>query len=527
MARRYNALVQTHAELLNDIQRLSALVRERDAAVEAMQSALRSRELEIEQLKLTLAKLRRMQFGRRSEQLDERINQLELSIEELESSAVQEAPAAQTPERERDKPARKALPPELPREAIVHAPLPTDCGCPACGGPLRPLGEDVSEILEYVPERFKVIRHVRPKLSCARCTQIVQAPAPSRPIERGIAGPGLLAHILVAKFCDHLPLYRQSQIYAREGIDLDRSTLAGMVGRSAALLTPLAQAIGKHVRSAAKIHADDTPIPVLSPGNGKTKTGRLWTYVRDDRPWADPTPPAVWFRYSPDRKGERPLAHLRDYHGILQADGYAGFNRLYETGRVQEVGCWAHVRRPFYELDAVGDSPTAREALERIQALCAIEAESRGRPAAERQAIRQARAGPLLEDLHRWFHATLAKLSRKSPLAVAIRYALTRWAALTRYVNDGRLELENNAAERALRAVALGRKNFLFLGADTGGERAEAIYSLIGTAKLNGLNPEAYLRHVLERIADHPINRIDELLPWNVAAKLEPLQRAA
>jgi hypothetical protein len=300
-----------------------------------------------------------------------------------------------------------------------------------------------------------------------------------------------------------------------------------MVGRSAALLTPLAEAIGKHVRSAAKIHADDTPIPVLSPGNGKTKTGRLWTYVRDDRPWADATPPAVWFRYSPDRKGERPLAHLRDYRGILQADGYAGFNRLYETGRVQEVGCWAHVRRPFFELDAVGDSPTAREALERIQALFAIEAEIRGRPAAERQAIRQARAGPLLEDLHRWFHATLAKLSRKSPLAVAIRYALTRWTALTRYLNDGRLELENNAAERALRAIALGRKNFLFLGADTGGERAEAIYSLIGTAKLNGLNPEAYLRHVLERIADHPINRIDELLPWNVAAKLEPLPLAA
>ena len=519
--------MQSYAELLEDNQRLNALVREREAVVEAVRSALRGRELEIEQLKLTLAKLRRMQFGRRSEQLDERINQLELSIEELESSAVQEAPPLQAPEAVKDKPARKPLPPELPREAIVHPAAPAECGCPACGGPLRLLGEDVSEILEYVPERFKVIRHVRPKLSCARCAQIVQAPAPSRPIERGIAGPGLLAHILVAKFCDHLPLYRQSQIYAREGIELDRSTLAGMVGRSAALLSPLAEAIGKHVRSAAKIHADDTPIPVLSPGNGKTKTGRLWTYVRDDRPWADPTPPAVWFRYSPDRKGERPLAHLRDYHGILQADGYAGFNRLYETGRVQEVGCWAHVRRPFYELDAVGDSPTAREALERIQALFAIEAEIRGRPAAERQAISQARAGPLLEDLHRWFHATLAKLSRKSPLAVAIRYALTRWTALTRYLNDGRLELDNNAAERALRAVALGRKNFLFLGADTGGERAEAIYTLIGTAKLNGLNPEAYLCHVLERIADHPINRIDELLPWNVAPTLAPLSLAA
>ena len=255
---------------------------------------------------------------------------------------------------------------------------------------------------------------------------------------------------------------------------------------------------------------------MLSPGNGKTKTGRLWTYVRDDRPWADPAPPAVWFRYSPDRKGERPLEHLRDYHGLLQADGYAGFNRLYETGRVTEVACWAHVRRPFYDIAAAGDSPIAREALERIQVLFAIEAEVRGRGADERRLVRQARAGPILEDLQRWFQSTLSQLSRKSPLAIAMRYALTRWTALTRYRDDGRLELENNAAERALRAVALGRKNFLFLGADSGGERAEAIYSLIGTAKLNELDPEGYLRYVLERIADHPINRIEELLPWNV-----------
>jgi len=509
--------VRTHAELLADNKRLTELVRERDAAVEAMQTALRGRELEVEHLKLLLAKLRRMQFGRSSEQLDERINQLELSIEELEASEVQAAPAATIAERIKHTPVRKPLPPSLPREAVVYPAVPADCACPACGGKLRPLGEDVTEILERIPEQFKVIRIVRPKLSCASCSHIVQAPAPSRPIERGIAGPGLLAHILVAKYCDHTPLYRQSQIYAREGIDLDRSTLAGMVGRCAALLTPLANAIGKHVRGAAKIHADDTPVPVLSPGNGKTKTGRLWTYVRDDRPWADTTPPAVWFRYSPDRKGERPLAHLKDFSGILQADGYAGFNRLYETGRVQEVGCWAHVRRPFYDLDVASDSPTAREALERIQALFAIEAEIRGRSADERRSVRQARAGPLLEDLHRWFQSTIAKLSRKSPLAIAIRYALTRWTALTRYLHDGRLELENNAAERALRAIALGRKNFLFLGADSGGERAEAIYSLIGTAKLNGVDPEAYLRHVLERIADHPINRIEELLPWNVA----------
>lgn len=509
-----------HGDLPEDVESLKQLVL-------TMRQALASRDLHIEHLKLLLAKLRRARYGRSSEQLDERINQLELSIEELEATQAQDLPSSEPLAPVKDKPVRKPLPARLPRETVSHLPLPESSPCPSCGGKLRYLGEDVSEILERIPEQFKVIRHVRPKFSCSCCSQILQAPAASRPIERGIAGPGLLAHILTAKYCDHQPLYRQSQIYAREGIDLDRSTLAGMVGQCAALLAPLADAISHHVKAALKIHADDIPIPVLSPGNGKTKTGRLWVYVRDDRSWADAAPPAVWFEYSPDRKGERPLGHLKDYHGMLQADGYAGFNRLYETGRVVEVGCWAHVRRPFYELTLAGDSPIAREALERIQALFSIEAEIRGRSADERCALRQSRAGPLLDDLHRWFHDTLSKLSRKSPLALAIRYALTRWTALTRYRDDGHLELDNNAAERALRAVALGRKNFLFLGADTGGERAAAIYSLIGTAKLNGLNPEAYLRYVLERIADHPINRIEELLPWNVAPALAAQQALA
>jgi len=505
--------VAEHTDLPDDVESLKQLV-------VTMRQALAHRDLHIEHLKLLLAKLQRARYGRSSEQLDERINQLELSIEELEAARAQDLPSIESPEQVKGKPVRKPLPASLARETVSHPPVPAESSCPSCGGKLRYLGEDVSEVLERVPEQFKVIRHVRPKFSCSCCSQIVQAPAPSRPIERSVAGPGLLAHILTAKYCDHQPLYRQSQIYARDGIDLDRSTLAGMVGRCGALVTPLAAAIGKHVKAALKIHADDIPIPVLSPGNGKTKTGRLWVYVRDDRPWADPAPPAVWFRYSPDRKGERPLEHLKDYQGMLQADGYAGFNRLYETGRAVEVACWAHVRRPFYEISVAADSPIAREALERIQALFAIEAEIRGRPAEERRTVRQTRAAPLLDDLHRWFHSTLSQLSRKSPLALAIRYALTRWTALTRYRNEGRLELENNAAERALRAVALGRKNFLFLGADSGGERAAAIYSLIGTAKLNGLNPEAYLRYVLERIADHPINRIEELLPWNVAPEL-------
>jgi len=376
-------------------------------------------------------------------------------------------------------------------------------------------------MLEYVPARFKVIRQVRPKLACACCERIVQAEAPSRPIARGIAGPGLLAHVLVSKYCDHLPLYRQSEIYAREGVELERSTLAGWVGGTSALLAPLMEALRRHVLSATKLHADDTPVPVLAPGNGKTKTGRLWTYVRDDRPAGDATPAAVWFAYTPDRKGEHPQAHLSKFTGTLQADGYAGFERVYETGRIQEAACWAHVRRKFYDLVAAHKSPVATEALERIGALYAIEKEIRGRSPEERRAVRNERARPLLESLQQWLEATLGKLSRKSDTALAVRYALGRWEALLRYVDDGGIEIDNNAAERALRTVALGRKNYLFAGSDAGGERAAAIYSLIGTAKLNDIDPEAYLREVLTRIADHRVNRIDELLPWNLATTPE------
>jgi transposase len=320
----------------------------------------------------------------------------------------------------------------------------------------------------------------------------------------------------------YLPLYRQSEIYAREGVDLERSTLADWVGGASALLAPLVEALRRHVLSATKLHADDTPVPVLAPGNGKTKTGRLWTYVRDDRPAGDATPAAVWFAYSPDRKGEHPQSHLGNFTGTLQADGYAGFDAVYETGRIQEAACWAHVRRKFYDLHVAHKSPVAAEAMERIAALYAIEKEIRGHPADQRRQVRNAQARPLLDSLKQWLEETLEKLSRKSDTALAVRYALSRWEALVRYVNDGRIEIDNNAAERSLRTVALGRKNYLFAGSDAGGERAAAIYSLIGSAKLNGLDPEAYLRNVLSRIADHPINHIQELLPWNVAPSLQP-----
>jgi transposase len=496
------------AALPDDVEALKALVL-------AQHAQLTERAVEIEHLKLLIAKLKRLQFGRSSEKLDREIEQLELKLEELQVSAVP-APTAQPITASAQTPVRRPLPEHLPRTRVEHT---LACACPDCGATMRKIGEDMAEVLDYVPARFRVIQHVRPKFACPACERIVQVAAPSRPIARGLAGAGLLAHVLVSKYCDHLPLYRQSQIYAREGVEIERSTLAEWVAGCFHLVDPLIEALARYVTAGGKLHADDTPVPVLDPGRGRTKTGRLWTYVRDDRPAGSTEAPAVLFRYAPDRRGERPRQHLASFRGILQADAYAGFGHLYEGGRIQEAACWAHARRGFYELHQASRSPVASEALERIGALYTIEAEIRCSPPQHRAAARQARAGPLLEAMREWLRQTLARVSKKSELAKVIGYVLTRWSALTRYLDDGRIEIDNNAAERALRVVALGRKNYLFCGSDAGGERAAAIYSLIGTAKLNGLDPEAYLRHVLGHIADHPINCIEELLPWNVASQ--------
>jgi transposase len=503
---------------------IRTLIAAQAATIARQQVELEGHKARIEQLRAQLAKLRRMQFGRSSEKLDAAITQLELALEDLEeeSGAKAIAEPAIGPAAEVSRPTRRPLPDHLPRDVVEHV---AACACPACGGALRRFGEDVTEVLDYVPASFRVTRHVRPKFSCRSCETITQAAAPSLPVRRGRAGPGLLAHVLVAKFCDHLPLYRQSEIYAREGVELERSTLADWVGQASALLRPLVDALEKHVLAGECLHADDTPVPVLAPGTGKTRTGRLWAYLRDERPQAGTAAPAVRYRYSPDRRGEHPRAHLAKFRGVLQADGYAGFGCLYEGGHVIEAACWAHARRKFHDIHAAGTSSLAREALERIRALYVIEGRITGKPPDLRLKVRQNEAMPLLDSFKAWLEATHAKVPGRSDVAAAIRYILSRWAALTLYVEDGTIAIDNNPVERAIRPIALGRKNWLFAGSDAGGERAASIYSLIGTAKLNGLDPEAYLRHVLGCIADHAVKRVDELLPWNIS--IDPLHTAA
>lgn len=499
------------------------LVAERAARL-AAEAKAHSRALEIERLKLAIAKLRHARFGQSAER-GALLEQLELQLADLEEDAAQSETAAQSAAQAagttipvdgfvRRKPARRPLPAHLPRERIVY---PVPSACPCCGGDLRKLGEDVTETLEYVPGHWKVIQHVREKLTCRACETITQPPAPFHAIARGRAGPGLLAQVLFAKYALHLPLNRQSATYAREGIDLDVSTLADWVGAAAATLLPLVEAIRAHVFAAERIHADDTTVPVLA--RNKTRTGRLWTYVRDDRPFGGADPPAAVFSYSRDRGGDHPQRHLAGWAGLMQADAYAGFNRLYEATRmpapIVEAACWAHARRKFFDLARLQKAPIAVEAVQRIDALFAIEREINGLAPAQRLAVRAERSRPLVAELESWLRQQRAKLSAKNETARAIDYALKRWLALTRFLDNGRLCLSNNAAERALRCVAVGRKNWTFAGSDAGAERAAAIYTLIETAKLNDVDPRAWLADVLGRLPDHAVRHIDDLLPWN------------
>ena len=510
-------LAAAHAMIIAKHEALLAA----EARASAAESEAEHRALLIEKLKYTIAKLRREKFGQSSER-GAILEQLELALAELQEDAAQAEATAEIAAAEakvavrsfeRRRPARRPLPEHLPRERVVY---PAPAACPCCGGFLHKIGEDVTEMLELVPRQWKVIQHVREKFSCRSCESITQPPAPSHPIARGRAGPGLLAQVLFSKYCLHLPLTRQSTAYAWEGVELEVSTLADWVGACAATLMPMVEAIRTHVFAAERIHADDTT--VLVQAKGKCRTGRLWTYVRDDRPFGGPAPAAALF-YSPDRGGQHPERHLASYAGRMQADAYAGFTRLYEAtrkpGPIVEAACWAHARRKFFELARLRKAPIAIEAVQRIDALFAIEREINGLPPPERVAVRQERSRPLITELEAWLREQRHKLSSKSDTAKAIDYSLKRWAALTRFLDDGRLCMSNNAAERTLRCVAVGRHNWTFAGSDEGGHRAAAMYTLIETAKLNDIDPQTWLADVLARLPDYPARRISDLLPWN------------
>ena len=510
------------SSLPDDINALKRLLAEQEALNRALLEKLNEREREIDHLQAQLDKLRRMNFGSRSEKVSRRIAQMEADLKALQKESDTltgrvDDPAVQRPLRQTR--TRKPFPESLPRDEKRL--LPAASCCPECGGSLSYLGEDAAEQLELMRSAFRVIRTVREKHACTQCDAIVQAPAPSRPIERGIAGPGLLARVLISKYAEHTPLYRQSEMYGRQGVELSRSLLSGWVDACCRLLSPLEEALQDYVLTDGKLHVDDTPVPVLLPGNKKTKTGRLWAYVRDDRNAGSTLAPAVWFAYSPDRKGIHPQTHLAGFSGVLQADAYAGFNELYRDGRITEAACWAHARRKIHDVHVRTPSALTEEALKRIGELYAIEAEIRGMTAEQRLAERQLKTKPLLKSLESWLREKMKTLSRHSELAKAFAYALNQWPALTYYADDGWAEADNNIAENALRMVSLGRKNYLFFGSDHGGERGALLYSLIGTCKLNGVEPESYLRYVLDVIADWPINRVGELLPWRVALPTE------
>ncbi len=500
--------------LPNDItalhEMIGALVAERaNERVEA--------EAEIDRLRNLVKTLQRSQYGRRSERLDQ--DQLDFGLEDLDADVARAEAAlpAVATEKAQQEPAAKerlSLPDHLEREDVTLD-IKADT-CPCCGGAIHQIGETVSEVLDYVPARLRVIRVRRPKYGCRACGKLHQAPAPERPIAKGLATAGLLAQVIVSKYCDHVPLYRQSQIFARQGVTLNRSTLANWVGGAAWWLEALHARLAEQVFASSKLFADDTTVPVLDPGRGRTRTGRLWVYARDDRPWGGTDPPAAIYYYSPDRKAERPAGHLKRFKGILQVDGYAGFEQLTTSGAIALAACWAHTRRKFYDVHQATGSPIAEETLRRIGALYTIEQSIRGKPPEERLRFRNVRSRRLVDAMRPWLERQLRRVPARSGLAEAIRYALARWEALCRFLDDGRIELDTNTVERAIRPITLGRKNHLFAGSDGGADRWAVIATLITTAKLNDVEPYAYLKDVIERMASgHPMARLDDLLPWN------------
>ena len=489
-----------------------------------------AREAEIDRLHQIIKELQRHRFGRRAESLP--VDQLLLGLEEAEQveaaghaeTDATDGTACEARGRTR-RTNRGALPAHLPRiERVIDL---DDRTCPCCQGRLHVIGEDVSERLDIVPAQFQVIVTRRPKYACRACEEgVVQAPAPARLIEGGLPTEAMVAHVLVAKYADHLPLYRQAQIYARQGVNLDRSTLADWVGKAAFLLRPVHARLFERLKASDRLFADETTAPVLDPGRGQTKTGQLFAYARDDRPWGGRDPPGVAYLYAPDRKAEHPVRHLAAFVGTLQVDGYAGYKVLAARNAVSLAFCWAHVRRRFYELAKAGPAPIATEALARIAELYRVESEIRGRSPDERRAVRQARSRPVAEGLESWLKAKLGLISQKSKLAEAIRYALARWVGLSRFLEDGRIEIDNNVVERAIRPIALNRKNALFAGSDGGAEHWAIIASLVETAKLNGVEPQAYLADVITSIvAGHPQSHLDDLLPWAYAP--QPLRAVA
>ena len=488
-----------------------------------LKALLLAERARVERLQQIIKELQRHRFGRRAETLPE--DQLLLGLEEVEQVAASSeaegetaAPAERARRAARRRMNRGSLPAHLPRiEMVVDI---EDHSCPCCRNALHRIGEDRSERLDIIPAQLRVLVVRRPKYACRACEEVVvQAPAPARLIEGGLPTEATVAQILVSKYADHLPLYRQAQIYARQGITLDRSTLADWVGRAAFMLRPVHERLLMRLKGSARLFADETTAPVLDPGRGRTKTGQLWAYARDDRPWGGADPPGVAYVYAPDRKAERPIAHLAGFTGILQVDGYAGYRSLAERGNVQLAFCWAHVRRRFYELAAAGPAPIASEALERIVELYAVESEIRGRSADERRAQRQEKSRPIIDDLEPWLRAKLALISQKTKLAEAIRYALSRWEGLTHFLDDGRIEIDSNVVERSIRPIALNRKNALFAGSDGGGEHWAVIASLIETCKLCSVEPRNYLGDVITKIVNgHPNSQIDDLLPWGYCA---------